>query len=180
MSTLLKKAGADLIPPGSSAPAFWCVSREKNFSAPRNHPAPGALEYYGNQSLKNRWVDALPVPRRAGIAPITRAVCQTAAGLDLREASPPAPFTACRSPCATVPPDRRASVYRKEVGTAGLAPRSGATSFSSPCSPSDPKAPPGTCGPVEEVWRWRKLVIQSQSHSACPDFQKTRKFLKNG
>lgn len=167
-----QKAGANLIPPDRSPRLFGvCVSR-KNFSAPRNHPAPGALEYYGYQSLKDGRIDTLPVPRRAGVEPITPFVCQTAAGLDLRESSPPASFTACRSPFATVPPDRRVSVFWKEVGTAGLAPRSGATSFSSPCSPSDPEAPPGTCGPVEEFWMWRKLVILNQSQSTDPDFQK--------
>jgi len=154
-----KKTGADLIPPDRPPRPSVCVSHGKNFSAPRNHPAPGALEYYGYQNLKNRWADTLPVPRLADADPMVPDAWQTVAGLDLHEASPPAPFAISRLPCATVPPDRRAGVIWKEVGTAGLAPRSGATSFSIPCSPSGPEAPPGTCGPAEEFWRWRKLVI---------------------
>ena len=73
---------------------------------------------------------------------------------------PPVLFLIVRFAFAAVPPVVRAEIWhKKEVGTGELSLPRGATSFNRPASPAVPKAPPGTCVPVEEVWKWRKLVI---------------------
>ena len=63
----------------------------------------------------------------------------------------------------------------KWVGTGELSLPRGATSFFCPASPSVPQAPPGTCVPVEEVWKWRKLVITEPiaiDRTGFPNFMK--------
>ena len=76
----------------------------------------------------------------------------------VRGKDPPVLFPVTWFAFAAVPPVVRAEIW-KGVGTGELSLPRGATSFNRPASPSVPKAPPGTCVPVEEVWKWRKLVI---------------------
>jgi hypothetical protein len=103
--------------------------------------------------------DAWRVPRRAGVVPRRLVTCQTEPGCNRREACPPAMSTSVSLPLlATVPPDRRTEFW-KMVGTGERKLPRGATSFCPSCSPSVRQAPPGTCSPVRETWKWRKLVI---------------------
>jgi hypothetical protein len=79
--------------------------------------------------------------------------------LPLGRKDPPVLFLIVRFAFAAVPPVVRAEIFWKRVGTGELSLPRGATSFNHPASPAVPKAPPGTCVPVEELWKWRKLVI---------------------